>query len=65
MARWPRDIKSAVRNLEERWLKEALEEAGGHQGRAAELLGLSYDQFRGLYRKIGPEESGGSSETGN
>ena len=55
---WPRDIKEAVRNLEEIWLRDALAEADGHQGRAAELLGLSYDQFRGLYRKIGPEDSG-------
>lgn len=54
---WPRDLKEAVRNLEEIWLRDALEEAEGHQGRAAELLGLSYDQFRGLYRKIRPEES--------
>ncbi len=54
--KWPRNIKDAVRNLEEQWLKDALEEAAGHQGRAAELLGLSYDQFRGLYRRIRPEE---------
>ncbi len=49
---WPRDLKKTIRELEEDWLQEALEEAHGHQGRAAELLGLSYNQFRGLFRKI-------------
>jgi len=48
---WPRDLKAAVRDLESRWLSDAMDEAQGHQGRAAELLGLSYDQFRGLFRK--------------
>jgi psp operon transcriptional activator len=48
---WPRDLKAAVHELESRWLEEAMAESGGHQGRAAELLGLSYDQFRGLFRK--------------
>lgn len=33
------------------YLKRALEEGRGNQKRAAELLGLTYDQFRGLYRK--------------
>ncbi len=49
---WPRDLRGAVEELEERWLKEALEKSGGHQGQAAELLGLSYNQFRGMFRKI-------------
>jgi len=48
---WPRDLKAAVRKLEERWLEDAMKEAEDHQGRAAELLGLTYDQFRGLYRR--------------
>lgn len=51
--RWPRDIKAAVRELESRWLDEAMEHTQGHQGKAAELLSLSYDQFRRLYRKHG------------
>jgi len=34
-----------------RRLKDALERARYNQRRAAELLGLSYHQFRGLYRK--------------
>lgn len=48
---WPMDLKTEMRNLEELRLNEAMAEAAGHQGKAAELLGLSYDQFRGLYRK--------------
>ena len=48
---WPRNIRDAVENMEINWLKEAMSEAGDHQGKAAELLGLNYNQFRGLYRK--------------
>ncbi|MFC1579714.1 phage shock protein operon transcriptional activator [Thermodesulfobacteriota bacterium] len=44
-------LKKAVRELELRLLKEALEEARHHQRKAATILGLSYHQFRGLYRK--------------
>ena len=29
----------------------ALDVEGGHQGRAAECLGLTYDQLRGLLKK--------------
>jgi psp operon transcriptional activator len=48
---WPVSLKTEIRNLEKLRLRQALEESGGHQGKAAELLGLSYDQFRALYRK--------------
>ena len=48
----PRNLKAAVRRLESEWLNAAMEQAEGHQGKAAELLGLSYNQFRGLYRKF-------------
>ena len=34
-----------------KYIKKALNDAGGNQKRAAELLGITYDQFRGLYRK--------------
>lgn len=37
--------------LDKRYLKEALFRAGQNQRKAADSLGLSYDQFRGLYRK--------------
>jgi psp operon transcriptional activator len=40
-----------VKELEVGALKAALEAAKFHQGEAAKLLGLSYHQFRGLYRK--------------
>ncbi|WP_320130509.1 sigma 54-interacting transcriptional regulator [uncultured Sphaerochaeta sp.] len=33
------------------YLKKALETSGGNQKEAAKLLGLTYDQLRGLYRK--------------
>ncbi len=49
------NLADAVRELELSALKKALDRAGGHQGRAAELLGLSYHQFRGLYRKYKPD----------
>lgn len=52
---WPVDLRREVRELEQRRLKEAVMEAGGHQGRAAELLGLTYNQFRGLCRKVGAD----------
>lgn len=44
-------FNEAVRELEIRLLRQALEEAHYNQKRAAELLDLSYHQFRGLYRK--------------
>ncbi len=50
-ASWPIDFSSEINGLEERLLREALKRARFHQRKAAELLGLSYDQFRGMYRK--------------
>jgi len=44
-------FEEAVRAYEVRLLREALEKTRFHQRRAAERLGLSYHQFRGLYRK--------------
>ena len=41
----------ARREFETRLLQKALEQSQFHQGKAARLLGLSYHQFRGLYRK--------------
>jgi psp operon transcriptional activator len=37
--------------FEIRYLAEALKQGEGNQKEAAKLLGLTYDQFRGLYRK--------------
>ncbi len=46
-----RPFNEAVAELEIGLLRRALEEARYNQKRAAELLDLSYHQFRGLYRK--------------
>ena len=48
-------LKEAVRELEILLMKTALEGARYHQRDAAESLGLSYHQFRGLYRKYAKE----------
>jgi len=41
----------AIRDVELTMLRSALERARFNQRRAADLLGLTYHQFRGLYRK--------------
>lgn len=45
------NYERAKQDLDILYLKEALKEGQGNQKKAAELLDLSYDQFRGLYRK--------------
>ncbi|MBI1319047.1 MAG: phage shock protein operon transcriptional activator [Candidatus Hydrogenedens sp.] len=47
----PKSLPDAVADLEIRMLREALSAEKDHQGRAAKRLGLSYHQFRGLYKK--------------
>jgi len=47
----PRPLKAAVRNLESDLLKKALADAKYNRKKAAGLLGLTYDQLRGLMRK--------------
>jgi psp operon transcriptional activator len=44
-------MKKAVLELKLRMLKSALERSRYNQRKAAALLGLTYDQFRGLYRR--------------
>jgi psp operon transcriptional activator len=44
-------LKKAVWELKVRMLENALEKAKFNQKKAAELLGLTYHQFRGLYRE--------------
>lgn len=44
-------FEDAVRELKIRLLKNALGASRYRQKRAAKILGLTYDQFRGLYRK--------------
>jgi psp operon transcriptional activator len=48
-------LKEAVRELEVRFLRKALKEARYNQRTAAKNLGLTYHQFRGLYRKLREE----------
>jgi len=45
------DFPAQVAAFEMRLIDEALAWAKGHQGQAAEALGLSYHQFRGLLKK--------------
>jgi psp operon transcriptional activator len=46
-----RPIKEAIRELQIILLRKALKETRFNQRKAAQRLGLTYDQFRGLYRK--------------
>jgi len=50
-----RTMKEAVRELEISFLKRTLVETKYNQQRAAKVLGLTYHQFRGLYRKYRDE----------
>jgi psp operon transcriptional activator len=44
---------AAVQAFEIRLLRQALRDTRYHQKKAAQLLGLTYHQFRGLCRKYG------------
>ncbi len=46
-----RPLKTAVWDLKERMLENALQQAKFNQKKAARILGLTYHQFRGLYRQ--------------
>ncbi|UCB51437.1 MAG: phage shock protein operon transcriptional activator [Deltaproteobacteria bacterium] len=48
-------FNEAIKDLKIRLLKRALEKSRYNQRKAAQILGLSYHQFRGLYRKFGAE----------
>ncbi len=48
-------LKEAIRNLEYHRLCAALASSQFNQKKAAALLGISYDQFRGLKKKHGPD----------
>jgi len=49
----PSDLRAALDQQEASWLEQALSQTVNNQKQAAELLGLSYDQIRGLMRKHG------------
>ncbi|MCF8126496.1 MAG: phage shock protein operon transcriptional activator [Desulfotignum sp.] len=46
-------LKEAVQTLETRRIEKALNRCRFHQKKAAALLGLSYDQFRGVKKRLG------------
>jgi len=46
-----KSLPEAIQHLELNSLKKAMRQCKFHQGSAAKLLGLSYHQFRALYRK--------------
>ena len=48
-------LKTAIKRLERHLLKTALTSTRYNQKKAATLLGLTYDQFRGVYRKYREE----------
>ena len=48
-------LNEAVKDVKIRLLKRALEKSKYNQRKAAQILGLSYHQFRGLYRKFAAE----------
>ena len=49
---WPRNLNQELENLRQRWVDEALKKNHGHQGKAADDLGLAYHQFRALLRRL-------------
>jgi len=58
----PIDFDTAVRTFERNLLESALAAANGHQRKAADRLGLSYHQMRGLLRKYGYGRKGDSAD---
>ena len=49
----PLDLKQAVRDFETERVEAAMDQARHNQRKAAELLGLTYHQFRGYLKKYG------------
>jgi psp operon transcriptional activator len=49
----PRNLRAALDQQEASWLEQALDQTANNQKQAAAVLGLSYDQIRGLMRKHG------------
>lgn len=54
----PHDLRAALDAQERRWTVDALALCGGNQRRAADRLGVTYDQLRGVMRKHGLVVSG-------
>jgi psp operon transcriptional activator len=51
-----RPLKEAVWDLKVQMLENALQKAKFNQKKAAQILGLTYHQFRGLYRQYRKNE---------
>jgi psp operon transcriptional activator len=49
-------LKKAVKELEQHMVQDALKKSQHNQKKAAKILGLSYDQFRGIKKKYGQGE---------
>ena len=56
----PLDLKQAVRDYEVEHVEAAMEQARHNQRKAAELLGLTYHQFRGYLKKHGLQSDRGA-----
>jgi len=56
-------LAEAVREVEIRYVQQALREAKYNQRQAAQRLGLTYHQFRGLYRKYKDALTPGLNQT--
>ena len=55
-------LQEAVWEFKVKMLEKALQRTQFNQRRAADLLGLTYHQFRGLYRKYQKEKDERASE---
>ena len=62
--RLPVDLKQTVRDLEVDFVNRAMATGRFNQRRAAELLGLTYHQFRGYLKKYDHERHDGSPADG-
>jgi psp operon transcriptional activator len=51
-----RPLKAAVWDLKVQMVENALQQAKYNQKKAAQILGLTYHQFRGLYRQYKANE---------
>ncbi|HEY7798482.1 MAG TPA: phage shock protein operon transcriptional activator [Hyphomonadaceae bacterium] len=58
----PVDFNESVAALEKKLIESALAHCRGHQKKAAERLGLSYHQMRGLLRKYGYGREAGAED---
>ena len=58
----PLDLKQAVAEFEINLLKQAMQQSQYNQRKAAQLLALSYHQFRGMLRKYQLQDGDNDTE---